>query len=53
MIREKFDKLAHLAYSDLMKRYEDAKKSHGFKPIRIRELKEEYDLWQDNFWAYF
>jgi hypothetical protein len=53
IIREKFDELAHLAYSNLMRRYEDAKRSHEFKPIRIRELKEEYDLWQDNFWAYF
>jgi len=53
MIREKFDEFAHLSYNDLMAKYEEAKRNHTLKPIKIRELKEEYDLWQDNFWAYF
>ena len=53
LIRDTFDRLAHLDYDQLMLKYAKAKKSHEFKPIEIKKVTEEYDLWQDNFWAYF
>ncbi len=53
LIRDTFDRLAHPNYNQLMQKYVEAKKSHEFKPIEIKKVKEEYDLWQDNFWAYF
>lgn len=53
LIRDTFDRLANLDYDQLMLEYAKAKKSHEFKPIEIKKVTEEYDLWQDNFWAYF
>ncbi|MCL5782635.1 MAG: hypothetical protein M1476_01840 [Candidatus Thermoplasmatota archaeon] len=53
MIRDRFDELAHLSQSDLEKQYRDASNRQNFKIVKIKELKEEYDLWQDKFWQYF
>ena len=53
MIRDRFDELAHLSQSDLKKQYRDASNRQNFKIVKIKELKEEYDLWQDKFWQYF
>lgn len=51
-IKRKFDELAHLDYSELMKEYEVKSREPGFRKIPVKELKEEYDLWQDKLWNY-
>jgi len=51
-IREKFDALSHMKFSDLMKLYEEQRRMAGFLNSRIMDLKEEYDLWQDRLWDY-
>jgi hypothetical protein len=52
-IKSRFDELAHFSMDDLMSKYHEERKGSGFKIQNIQELKEEYDLWQDNFWQYF
>ncbi|KPV45825.1 hypothetical protein SE19_08205, partial [Acidiplasma aeolicum] len=49
-IREYFDKLAHLNFEQLMELYNKSKESNGFNIINIKEITEEYDLWQDKLW---
>ncbi|KJE48833.1 MULTISPECIES: DUF2004 domain-containing protein [Acidiplasma] len=51
-IREYFDKLAHLNFEQLMELYNKSKESNGFNIINIKEITEEYDLWQDKLWNY-
>ncbi|MGP6239434.1 DUF2004 domain-containing protein [Cuniculiplasma sp. SKW4] len=51
-IREEFDKLSHMDYNSLMNMYEEESKKEEFVTIRIQNLKEEYDLWQDKLWNY-
>ena len=51
-IRKKFDELAHMEYKDLMNLYEKESKKDGFRKVKIQDLKEEYDLWQDKLWNY-
>ena len=51
-IREYFDRLSKLSQSQLMEEYNKGKKNDGFQVKDIRELEEEYDLWQDKFWNY-
>ncbi|MGP6207890.1 DUF2004 domain-containing protein [Cuniculiplasma sp. SKW3] len=51
-IREEFDKLSHMDYNSLMNMYEEESKKEEFITIRIQNLKEEYDLWQDKLWNY-
>ncbi len=52
-VKNRFDELAHFSKEDLMRKYHDERKASDFKIQNIKELKEEYDLWQDNFWQYF
>ena len=52
-IREHFDKLSKLELNDLMREYREKQSSGNFRKVDIKELKEEYDLWQDKFWLYF
>ncbi|MCL4320295.1 DUF2004 domain-containing protein [Cuniculiplasma divulgatum] len=51
-IKEYFDDLSKNSQEDLMKEYKRAKEKGGFKEVEIKELKEEYDLWQDRLWDY-
>jgi hypothetical protein len=52
-IREHFDELSKLELNDLMREYRQKQSSGNFRKVDIKELKEEYDLWQDKFWLYF
>ncbi|MBX8631384.1 MAG: hypothetical protein J9259_02515 [Thermoplasmata archaeon YP2-bin.285] len=52
-VQEKFDSLQHLSLDELMKTYREEERKPGFRVKEIRELKEEYDLWEDRFWTYF
>ena len=52
-IREHFDELSKLELNELMSQYREKQASGDFKKVDIKELKEEYDLWQDKFWLYF
>lgn len=52
-VKERFDELAHSSEKELMEEYRSRRKSSGFRVMNIQDLKEEYDLWQDNFWKYF
>lgn len=52
-IRERFDKLSHQNYDQVMHEYQALKKQDNILTQQIQEIKEEYDLWEDRFWAYF
>jgi len=51
-IKEKFDQLSRTDYNALMAQYEKESRKQGFEKIGIKELTEEYDLWQDPLWNY-
>ncbi len=51
-IRRKFDELAHMDYSTVMDIYSKESAVNSFRKEKIREIKEEYDLWQDKLWNY-
>ena len=51
-IKEKFDQLSRTDYNTLMAQYEKESRKQGFEKIEIKELTEEYDLWQDPLWNY-
>ena len=52
-IREHFDHLSKMDLNDLLRQYNEKQTDSNFKKVDIKELKEEYDLWQDKFWLYF
>lgn len=52
-VKKRFDELSHLTSSELLRMYHKSEKDSGFRVEGIEEKKEEYDLWQDNFWKYF
>lgn len=52
-VRERFDELSRSTKNDLLELYQEKEKLKQFKRQYTREIEEEYDLWQDNFWAYF
>lgn len=52
-IREHFDHLSKMDLNDLLRQYKEKQTDSNFKKVDIKELKEEYDLWQDKFWQYF
>lgn len=52
-VRKRFDELAHHDKEDLLREYREDMKSSDFQVQNIENKKEEYDLWQDNFWKYF
>ncbi len=51
-VRERFDALSHESKEDILQMYRQAEREKNFKRKYVRELEEERDLWQDNFWAY-
>jgi hypothetical protein len=51
-IKEKFDQLSRTDYNTLMDEYEKESRKQGFEKMGIKELTEEYDLWQDPLWSY-
>ncbi len=51
-IKRKFDELAHMDYSTIMDYYRKESAADSFKAEKIKEIKEEYDLWQDKLWNY-
>ncbi|MCL4334466.1 MAG: DUF2004 domain-containing protein [Candidatus Thermoplasmatota archaeon] len=51
-VRERFDSLSHESKEDILQMYRQAEREKNFKRQYVRELEEERDLWQDNFWAY-
>ncbi|EQB74573.1 MAG: hypothetical protein AMDU4_FER2C00003G0018 [Ferroplasma sp. Type II] len=51
-IKKKFDELGKTDYNTLMNEYEKESGKEGFKKVGIKELTEEYDLWQDKLWNY-
>jgi|YelNatPaOPRAMG01_1025707.scaffolds.fasta_scaffold00984_8 hypothetical protein len=52
-VREKFDEFSHTDKRKLLKLYREEEKNGHFKRQHPREVEEEYDLWQDDFWTYF
>ncbi|MCL4328642.1 MAG: DUF2004 domain-containing protein [Candidatus Thermoplasmatota archaeon] len=52
-IREDFDTLSKNSYESLLHLYKKEKRTPGFEVKQIKQLKEEYDLWEDRFWEYF
>lgn len=51
-IREYFDELSRKSQKELIEEYAGLKKNKDFINVDIKELKEEYDLWQDRLWDY-
>ena len=51
-IREYFDELSKKSQKELIEEYAGLKKNKDFINVDIKELKEEYDLWQDRLWDY-
>ncbi len=52
-VRQRFDQLAHYQKGLLLKKYRKDEKDPSFIVQNIESKKEEYDLWEDNFWKYF
>ncbi len=52
-VRRRFDELAHYRKEELLNKYREDRRGKNFIVQKIQEKKEEYDLWQDNFWKYF
>jgi hypothetical protein len=52
-VRKMFDELSRMTKNDLLEKYHEEERKGTFKRQYSRDLEEEYDLWQDNFWAYF
>lgn len=52
-IKNKFDELGKTDYETLMVEYDAELRNQNFQKVGIKELTEEYDLWQDKFWNYF
>ncbi|MGC8515525.1 MAG: DUF2004 domain-containing protein [Thermoplasmata archaeon] len=52
-IRERFDNISHQSYDQVMHEYQALRKQDNILTQQIQEIKEEYDLWEDRFWAYF
>lgn len=52
LIREHFDALSKERYDQLMKRYRSLLKGGMVKNTQIKEISEEYDLWEDPIWQY-
>ncbi len=51
-IRQKFDQLGKMDYNTLMDEYEKEGRKQEFEKVGIKEITEEYDLWQDKLWNY-
>jgi hypothetical protein len=51
-IKKKFDELGKTDYETLIAKYESESRNENFQKVGIKELTEEYDLWQDKLWNY-
>ncbi|AAT43220.1 DUF2004 domain-containing protein [Picrophilus oshimae] len=52
-IRKEFDDLSKLEYNELMNKYNEMSQNKDFIDVKnIKEVTEEYDLWQDPLWNY-
>ena len=51
-VRQRFDTLSKTSKEEILNLYREEEKKKTFKRQFTREVEEEYDLWQDNFWAY-
>ncbi len=51
-IKQKFDDLSHMSYDSLIELYKNESSREDFEKKPIKELTEEYDLWQDKLWYY-
>ena len=52
-VREKFEALSRSSKEEILNLYNAEEKKKTFRRQYAKEVQEEYDLWQDNFWAYF
>ena len=52
-IKKRFDELSKLDYNSLINEYNKMAQNDGFINVKnIKEVTEEYDLWQDPLWNY-
>lgn len=51
-IRSVFDSFAKLNLEELNSKYETTKENQNFKVVKLEEVKEEYNLWQDKLFAF-
>lgn len=52
-VKERFDNLSHLSKKELLNEYDRKRRNSDFRREYVRDIREEYDLWNDNFWQYF
>ncbi|MEM0160773.1 MAG: hypothetical protein QW258_01485 [Thermoplasmata archaeon] len=52
-IKERFDELAKYKNEELLKLFHEARKDKTFKIHTVKHVKEDFDLWSDNFLDYF
>ncbi|MCL4447828.1 MAG: DUF2004 domain-containing protein [Thermoplasmatales archaeon] len=52
-VRMRFETLSLSSKDEILKLYREEEKKKAFRRQYTREVEEERDLWQDNFWAYF
>ena len=51
-VKDRFDELSRIKRKNLLKIYREEREKPSFKVQHSKEVTEEYDLWQDNFWSY-
>ena len=49
-IKEKFNDLSKMDYNSLMDLYKKSMEDKNFAVINVKDVTEEYDLWQDPLW---
>ena len=50
-IRSVFDSYARMNIENLSAKYKSAMESTGFRVVKVEEIKEEYNLWQDKLFS--
>lgn len=50
-IRSIFDSYTKMNLDDLSEKYKAAMESSGFRVVKVEEVKEEYNLWQDKLFS--
>ena len=51
-IKEKFNELSKMEFNSLMDLYNKSMKDENFTVMNVKDVTEEYDLWQDPLWNY-
>lgn len=51
-IKEKFNELSKMDFNSLMNLYKKSMEDKNFAVINVKDVTEEYDLWQDPLWNY-